>query len=106
VVGHHLVGQFVGGKFLELAASPPRDVRVDHRAPNVGIEGGPVVDLAPGQVGLGQRGLHQVLSVGPVAGEHDGHPQQGGSAGEDVVTEGGIAVTGFRFLVIADEAHG
>ena len=64
-----------------------------------------IVDLSPRQVGLGQGGLHEVFGVGPVPGEHDGHPQQSGPFGEDVVTERGIVVAGSRFIVIAAAAH-
>jgi hypothetical protein len=105
MVGNRLIGEFVGREFLELSPPPPGYVRVDHRAPDIGVEGGPVVDLAPGQVRLGQRRLDQVLGVGPVPGEHDRHPEQGGSAGEYVLAEGAVVVACPRFPVIARAPH-
>ena len=40
------------------------------------VEGGTIVDLVPGQVRLGQRGLQQVLGVGAIAGQQQRDPQQ------------------------------
>jgi hypothetical protein len=105
VVGHGLVRQLVAGEFLEPTAAPPRYMGIDHRPLDIGVERGVIVDLAPGQVGLGQGRLHEVFGVGPVSGEHGGHPQQCGSPGEDVITERGIVVAGSRFIVIAGAAH-
>jgi hypothetical protein len=64
-----------------------------------------IVDLAPRQVGLGQGRLHEVFGVGPVSGEHGGHPQQRALPGDDVITERGIVVACSRFIVIAGAAH-
>jgi len=47
----------------------------------------------------------QVFGVGPVPGEHGGHPQQRALPGEDVITERGIVVACSRFIVIAGAAH-
>jgi hypothetical protein len=105
VICYHLVRQIVGRIFLEPTAAPPRYVRIDHRAPYVGVERGPVVDLAPRPVGLDQGGLEEVLGVGPVPGEHDRHSQQGGTARENIVTERGIVVAGSRFIVLAGATH-
>jgi hypothetical protein len=58
MVRNDLIGQFVGGVFIELAAPPPRDVRIHHCAAHIVVQGGAVVDLSPGNVGLSQRGLH------------------------------------------------
>jgi hypothetical protein len=90
VVGDGLVGQFVSGVLLQLAPPPPGDVRVDHRAPHVIVEGGPVVDLAPGKVGLGQRGLDQILRVRLVASEHERRAQQRRLAIVDKIPESGL----------------
>ena len=105
MVGYRLIGQLISREFLEPAAAPPRYVRIDHRAPYVSVKRGMIVDLAPGQVSLGQGRLHQVFGVGPVPGEHGGHSQQRAPPGEHVVTESGIVGAGARFLVIAGAAH-
>ena len=100
-----LVRELAGGELLDPAAAPPRYMGIDHRPPDIGVERGVIVDLAPGQVGLGQGRLHEVFCVGPVPGQHGGHPQQRGPPGEDVITERGILVAGSRFIVIAGAAH-
>jgi len=68
-VGGRLVGQFVGRVLVHPAPAPARDVRVDHDAPDVGVERGRVGDAVPGLVGLDERGLHQILGIGTVAGQ-------------------------------------
>jgi hypothetical protein len=105
VIGDNLIRQLIGRVFLEPTAAPPRYVRIDHRPPYVRVERGPVVDLAPGPVGLDQSGLEEVLGVGPVPGEHDRHPQQGGTPRENILTERGIIIAGSRFIVPAGAAH-
>jgi hypothetical protein len=65
VVRHGLVRLFVGGEFLEPAAAPPRYVGIDHRPPDIGVERGVIVDLAPRPVGLDQGRLHEVFGVRP-----------------------------------------
>jgi hypothetical protein len=105
VIGDNLIRQLIGRVFLEPTAAPPRYVRIDHRASYVSVKRGMIVDLAPGQVGLGQGRLHQVFGVGPVPGEHDRHSEQRATPGEYVVTEGGVVGAGARFPVIAGAAH-
>jgi hypothetical protein len=105
VIGYDLIRQFIGRVFLEPAAAPPRYVRIDHRAPHVRVERGPVVDLAPRPVRLDQGCLEKILGVGPVPGEHDRHSQQGGTPRENVLTERGIIIAGSRFVVPAGAAH-
>jgi hypothetical protein len=113
VIGDGLVRQFISRVLLQLAPPPPGDVRVDHRAPHVVVEGGPVVDLAPGEVGLGQRGLDQILGVRLVAGEHERRAQQRGLAIVDIFPESGLVRPmprlglglGTRPSVIAHDAH-
>jgi hypothetical protein len=105
VIGYHLIRQFIGRVFVDPAAAPPRYVRIDHRAPHVRVERGPVVDLAPRPVGLDQGRLEKVLGVGLVPGQHDRHSQQGGTPRENIVTERGIVVAGSRFIVLAGAAH-
>jgi hypothetical protein len=113
MVGDGLVGQFVGGVLLQLAPPPPGNVRIDHRASDVVVDGGAVVDLAPGEIGLGQRGLDQILGVRPVAGQHERRPEQRGLAIVDIFAEidlvRGTPGLGHglrsRLSVIAHDAH-
>jgi hypothetical protein len=52
--------------------APPRAVRVDNDAPQVGIRIGIGLKPRPGLVNLDEAGLDKVLSGMPVAGEQDG----------------------------------
>ena len=109
MVGDGLVGQFVGGVLLQLAPPPPGDVRVDHCAADVVVKGGPVVDLAPGKVGLGQGRLDQILRVRLVAGQHERRAQQRRLAIMDIIPESGLfrSWPGLRSRpsVIVHDAH-
>jgi hypothetical protein len=105
VIGDGLVGQLVGGVLLQLASPPPGDVRVHHGAPHVIVQGGPVVDLAPGEVGLGQRGLDEILGIRLVTGQHVGGPEQRRLTIMDILPESGLIRLGTRPSVIAHDAH-
>jgi hypothetical protein len=92
VLGDGPVRDVFGGEFLDAAPPPPGDLGVDHGALDVRVERGTIVNPVPRQVGLGQRCLQQILSVGAVTGEQQGDSQQCGTARGDVFAEGGLAV--------------
>jgi hypothetical protein len=69
------------------------------------VQSRPVVDLAPGEVGLGQRGLYEILGVRLVTGQHVRRPEQRRLTIMDIVPESGLIRLGMRPSVIAHDAH-
>jgi hypothetical protein len=106
MVGDGLVGELVGGEFLQPTTPPPGDLRVYHCAAHIVVKRRAILDLAPGQVGLHQRRLNQVLRIGHVSGERERHPQQRGPAPVDVRTELPVVGCRRRLRVIVGHAHG
>jgi hypothetical protein len=49
---------------------------VHHGAPDIAIERASVLDPVPGLIGLSQRGLDQILSIGEIAGKQISRVQQ------------------------------
>ena len=76
-------GRCCGGPFVEGAPPTPRDRRGRDHAARVRLGVGHVAQPRPGDVGLGQRLLHQVLRQLVVAEEEVRHPEQGGGTGRD-----------------------
>jgi hypothetical protein len=60
---------------------------VHHGPPHVAIQGAPVLNPVPGQVGLGQSRLQQVLSIGEIPRQEVSGSQQGPAPRGDVVAE-------------------
>jgi hypothetical protein len=87
VIANRDIRHLIGRVLLETAPPPPGDMRVHHRPPYVAIKGRAVGDLVPGEIGLGKRGLHQVLGVRPVTRQSDRHAKEHRSASTHVVTE-------------------
>src|SRR5690606_5964091 len=87
VVGDGTVGELLGRVDVQFLPAPPGDLRVDHGAADVPVDGAAVPDAVPGQVGLGERRLEEVLGLGAVAGQLGRGAQQHRSAFRHVRAE-------------------
>ena len=75
------LGQELGGPLAVPAPPPPAGRGVDQHPAGVRLDRLDLAQALPGQVGLGQRGLQQVLGGGPVTGQQVGGAQQGSRTG-------------------------
>src|SRR5690606_1269691 len=76
------------GRTLAVPAAPaPTGSGVDQHAPRVRLDRLDAAMPQPGQIGLGQRGLEEILRAGPVAGEQVRGAQQRGRTRRDELAE-------------------
>lgn len=69
-------------------ATAPADVAIHEHPLDVAVRMIKIAEPSPAAVRPKQHVLGQVLGQDPVAAQHEGKPEQGGTAGSDVVLEG------------------